>query len=221
VSTPPLLFLHGFHCDHTVWNPVLRHLEGWVTHAPDLPFHGQSTESVEPSFDALARVCEGWLNDAPVVVGHSLGGMLGLRLALTVPELLRGLVLVDAFPSLKSCAEHLPAMHGPDTPAEVAAATDGMMARHRKALPESIREPLWRTIQELDAAPQLASMQVPVRALYGGRGTYGDFDAPRLATEFGLDRMPACEVRVFPGAGHFLQLERPGELAAAIRAFLM
>ena len=68
---------------------------------PELPGHGGSAPlAAAPNLDALAEPvhaaasAEGML--PAVVVGHSLGGLVGLRLAMRRPEAIRGLVLAGA-----------------------------------------------------------------------------------------------------------------------------
>ena len=92
----PILLLHGFGGAATNWTLVAPRLLalGRVL-VPDLPGHGGSSglpappETLDPFADRVAS-----LLDAPaLVVGHSLGGVVALRLALRRPELVRGLVL--------------------------------------------------------------------------------------------------------------------------------
>jgi pimeloyl-ACP methyl ester carboxylesterase len=81
-----LLLLHGLGATSEVWNPsraLLTH--GWQGRwlAPDLPGHGGSEPLAEYSFDALAKRVAGVLSadDRMVILGHSLGGVVGLALA--------------------------------------------------------------------------------------------------------------------------------------------
>ena len=61
---------------------------------PDLPGHGGSAPLPAPSTRGLRRRASPGLLDEPVgVVGHSLGGVVALRLAERRPELVRALVL--------------------------------------------------------------------------------------------------------------------------------
>lgn len=86
-SGPPvLLLLHGLGGTGDVWNswrPLLaRHWPGrWL--APDLPGHGGSGPLAEYSFESLAAGVARVLDpdNRLVILGHSLGGVLGLALA--------------------------------------------------------------------------------------------------------------------------------------------
>lgn len=81
-----LLLLHGLGATADVWTPMAPALaETWSGRwlAPDLPGHGRSAPLSGYSFGALAASVAGAVApDEPVVVlGHSLGGVVGLALA--------------------------------------------------------------------------------------------------------------------------------------------
>src|SRR5215469_9104782 len=83
---PLLVLLHGLGATGDVWGgwrPLLarRWAGRWL--APDLPGHGGSPSLAAYSFDSLAAEVAGIVQPgAPVVVlGHSLGGVVGLALA--------------------------------------------------------------------------------------------------------------------------------------------
>jgi pimeloyl-ACP methyl ester carboxylesterase len=83
---PVVLLLHGLGTTGDVWrgweSPLARRWPGrWV--APDLPGHGGSPHLSGYSFDALAGALADVVGpeDPAVVLGHSLGGVVGLALA--------------------------------------------------------------------------------------------------------------------------------------------
>jgi pimeloyl-ACP methyl ester carboxylesterase len=79
---PVLLLLHGLGATGDVWDPLARRWPGrWL--APDLPGHGGSPPLAAYSFAALAAaIADVVPTRAPtVVLGHSLGGVVGLTLA--------------------------------------------------------------------------------------------------------------------------------------------
>jgi pimeloyl-ACP methyl ester carboxylesterase len=83
---PVLVLLHGLGATGDVWNgwrPLLpqRWPGRWL--APDLPGHGGSPPLTEYTFDNLAAAVAGTVDpDArTIILGHSLGGAVGLALA--------------------------------------------------------------------------------------------------------------------------------------------
>ncbi len=102
---PPVLLLHGASSHHadlfSVLAPRLQARARIV--APDRPGHGHSErlggpEMADPArqAEAVAELIDGLGLKGCVVCAHSLAGALAVRLALTRPDLVAGLVLVGA-----------------------------------------------------------------------------------------------------------------------------
>ena len=96
---PPLLLVHGLGGGASNWvelAPALARSHRLLV--PDLPGHGGSSPlPAAPRLDAfaavVAAVCEREEMLPSAAVGHSLGGLVALRLALRRPEAVRALVL--------------------------------------------------------------------------------------------------------------------------------
>jgi pimeloyl-ACP methyl ester carboxylesterase len=98
---PPIILLHGPGEFAEKW---LRVMPGLVTThrviAPDLPGHGASGVPDEPLDEALVldwldALIEHTCASPPVLVGHVLGGAIGIRHAISRGDRLAGLILVD------------------------------------------------------------------------------------------------------------------------------
>ncbi len=97
---PPLVLIHGFGGDLNNWlfnQPALS--EGHSVYALDLPGHGRSGKAVgEAGMAMLAAVLGGFMDaleiEAAHIVGHSMGGALGLAFALERPERVKSLTLI-------------------------------------------------------------------------------------------------------------------------------
>ncbi len=94
---PPLLLVHGY--GGAAWNftELQPHLQGRRLIVPDLPGHGGSSPlpaapTIRGFADALAPLLDGPVD----VLGHSLGGVVALRLAERHPALVRRLILAGA-----------------------------------------------------------------------------------------------------------------------------
>ncbi len=103
-GAPELLFVAGWCCDHTAFQPQFDYFA--QTHAVtayDLRGVGQSDQpaqgySIPDLADDIAALCAAVGIERPVVVGHSLGGMIAVELGARQPALARALVLVDPGP---------------------------------------------------------------------------------------------------------------------------
>ena len=99
-GSPPLkvLALHGWGRTHRDFDRVL--VDGVPSVALDLPGFGATPEpTARLSSDDYARLIEPILDEASdgvVLIGHSHGGRVALRIAARRPELIDGLVLVGA-----------------------------------------------------------------------------------------------------------------------------
>ncbi len=216
-----VILLHGFNCNPSVWDGLVKALSvDMEVAAPSLPWHsGDRDDDVEMSVEGLAdAVAARHLDEAApaVVVGHSLGGMVGLQIARRHPRKIRGLALVDAFPSLALNDEVLPGTYGPDTPPEISERARKMMERGRDEMPSGVNERIWASIKSMDATPWLADIRVPLLGIYGGRGRK---DADGVKRELGLDRVKDAEFVLVPHAAHFLMWEAPVLLESSLRSF--
>lgn len=98
---PPLILIHGYPFDHTMWKFVIAAL-GNKTRvlAPDLPGFGDNpAENAEPSLDLMAddvaKLLELHKIDRAVIAGMSMGGYVALAFAERHPNRLAGLGLVS------------------------------------------------------------------------------------------------------------------------------
>ncbi|WP_158501807.1 alpha/beta fold hydrolase [Vitiosangium sp. GDMCC 1.1324] len=106
-SPPPLVFIHGLGCDRSYFAPQLTHFGR--THraiAVDLRSHGDSTSPDDGTLAALADdvawLCQELSLQAPVLVGHSLGGVVALELSRRHPGQARAIVLLDSAVAMTS-----------------------------------------------------------------------------------------------------------------------
>ncbi|WP_326558123.1 alpha/beta fold hydrolase [Micromonospora sp. NBC_01796] len=234
---PPLVLLHGMSYDRRQWGPVLRELAvvdpGRRVVAFDLPGHGDSPRRNSYHSDEVAAVIHRAVTDAgleaPVLVGHSLGGVLATIYAATYPA--RGVVNVDqpllvgnfgkalrrAEPVLRSAAHGevwdsmLARMHidllPPDARELVRTATtprqDLLLGYWNEILVTPADELGERRMRDLDT---IRSSGIPYHYVTGAE--------PDPAYRRWLEAaLPDAVVDVLPGSGHFPHLAHPDRLA--------
>lgn len=98
----PLVLLHGFCEDASVWDGVVPYLNGLRIIRIDLPGFGSSDLPPSPGMDVYADAVLAVLDDMSVekcaLVGHSMGGYTALAFAEKHPERLAGLGLLHSHP---------------------------------------------------------------------------------------------------------------------------
>ena len=98
----PMLLLHGFPFDHTIWNSVITLMEKGIRKiAPDLRGHGLSKiskggYSISDMVVDIVRLLDCLRIDKIVVAGHSMGGYFALDFYRNFPERIISLVLISS-----------------------------------------------------------------------------------------------------------------------------
>ena len=180
--------------------------------------------------DDLAWLCEALEISDPIVVGHSLGGLIGLDLAVRHPSLPAAIVAVDPGPidplpqsrsALGSLAETLEkADDDPrlDYVAGLLLPTDDLDRGDRIietmcSVPRSIAAAILRGFLEWDGVTAFERCDVPLLVLLSKVG--GSNDPARL-----LPLRPDIHIGVTVGAGHFHQLDAHEQVTAMIERFV-
>ena len=232
---PELLFVPGWCCDHTAFRPQFEHFsQAHAVTAVDLRGCGRSDAPEDgygiPDFaDDLAQLCEAVGIEKPVVVGHSLGGMIAVELGARYPALPTALVLVDPGPivSLPEDVKHF------DAAAEQLAGPGGEDFRRLWVEDMGARdEELARWIVDLMSAVPLPIATAVIRQLndWNGRDAFSLCAVPILLIRAALGASPDAlrlreikpdlQVGITVGAGHFHQVEVPEQVNAMIERFL-
>jgi pimeloyl-ACP methyl ester carboxylesterase len=234
----PIVFVHGWCCDHTYFAPQFEHFAGLghTVVAVDLRGHGESDQpeqaySMQVFADDLA-----WLSGElelgnPVFVGHSMGGVATFDLSVRRPELPAGIVMIDSpvvrpGPSRAGMPAFLERLQGPDYRAAVVDYVEQVLFLptddpQRKAdvlarMPETARHVMIAAFEGLrDFDPEEAAGRVLAPSLYIAADDRPLSDMPRF---FAL--APEMLFGQTVGSGHFCQLEVPDQVNAMIERFL-
>ena len=235
----PLVLLHGYPFDHTMWDEVIAHLK-WKASvvAPDIPgFGSQPALEGEPSLEKMAaeiarRLEREGLNRF-ILAGFSMGGYVSLALAAKTPERVAGLALINSQPF----ADTEEVRAGRRTMIEkvkkegVGVAVEGalgkLFAAHRGSDPKLVQFPR----QGAEKAGVVGiSYALEGMARRPDRTEFLEtFDAPKLIIHSPEDRFIAVErIRTLamrlsniqyvevPEAGHATPLEAPEAVAEAL-----
>ncbi len=244
---PPVVLLHGLLGQGKNLATAAAGLaeRGHTVTSYDLPAHGRSPSPSRLDYQVLADAVAAELAelDGPaVVVGHSMGGKTAMVLALTRPELVRGLVVVDIAPvAYRHAGEsehdrHLRAMRAMDLDAlgsrgdaDAALAADVHDARVRGFLLQNLGRSddgwRWRADLQLLARdlPQLAGFP-DVGSRYEGPALFVAGAVSDYVTDAHRDRIaalfPQARVVRVKGAGHWVHAEAPELFVETVAAFL-
>ena len=242
-SAVPIVFLHGIGGAARGFRAQLDHFGGaYRAIAWDMPGYSGSTPLPLVSVDALAGALGGFIVelglDRPVLVGHSMGGMVAQRLLAQAPHAARAVVLAQtsaAFGSRDPAwqAEFLSARLSPlDAGRSMAALAEEMvgslvapgadpdglaLARDCFAhTPDSTYRDSVQALTGFDGRDALGRIAVPALVLSGALDTA----APPSGMERMAARIPGAHYATLPGAGHLAYLEQPGAFNAAVQRFL-
>jgi pimeloyl-ACP methyl ester carboxylesterase len=253
---PMALLLHGWSSSSYAFSPLIPFFsERFRTLAIDLPGYGDSPRlpkrtTITLYADLLAALIK-QLSDKPVVlVGHSMGGMISITLALRYPELVERMVLL-----CPAISGHLSlwinVMISPITYLEqfglassligliepqLFTITDALMKPASFAERSGITEAAYQRLRTDARRPGQGEVRAECyRALYEGdlRGKLGQITTPALVL-WGMedntvplrdasavaDEWPNADLRVIPKAGHWPQFETPDITQRYMRAFL-
>ena len=235
---PVLVLLHGIAEDARSWDPLVASLASDHTVVTvDLRGHGRSPEAdtydpASMAADVHAALVRDGLDDAPpLVVGHSMGGLIAVAYAAMFPT--RGVIDIDQPLDLTAFQAQVREMEPMLRGDAFADAIGAVFAAMRGPLPE-------------DETQRIASLRQPKRAVVLGvwsplldlatddldglvREIADGVDVPVLALH-GIDpgpdypawlgqRLPSATLEIWPGHGHYPHLVDPERFLTRLRAF--
>jgi pimeloyl-ACP methyl ester carboxylesterase len=206
------VLVHGLAGSSRWWRDVAPALAlEHAVHLVDLP----RWQAYDPD-DLVDRIARRFADLSPAAyIGHSLGGLLSVRLAARHPETVDRLVLVApaGIPGRSPLGSVLPLasalLHaGPFFLPRLALDT-------LRSGPANVLVAAARLLAD-DVRPDLTAVKVPTLLLWGDRDP---LIPPGHAQEF-LDALPDAQLELIPGASHVPMLERPSAVSRAVLEFL-
>ena len=252
---PDVVLIPGLNSTPRTWASTVAAVPGYRYHLVQVSgFGGQPAGAnkegtvAAPVAAEIARYIREAKLRQPAVIGHSLGGTIGMMLASRHPDALSRLMVVDMFPYMGML------FAGPGAPREkVEAVADGLAARIRGASPELRAKTTGETIagmvdteamrpvavadsqaSDVDVSarayrelivtnliPELPKVAVPVTVLY-----VQPKSVPVPAEQFDAGYKAAyaplrnLTIKRIPDSAHFIMWDQPERFQAEVKAFL-
>ncbi len=239
----PVVLLHGFPHDRTLWAAQLAAApDGARLIALDLPGFGESDSAEVPSLDHwadwVAAALDALAIERAVIGGLSMGGYLAFALWRRHPGRILGLILADTKAGADTlegqekrvamqaqvlkegpgaiAAAMLPGMVGKTTRAERPRAVEYLDAMMRRASVEAIHDALDAMRTRPDSTPTLATITVPTLIICGEE----DVLTPVKESEAMHAAIADAQLALIPGAGHASCVEHPSAFNALLSGFV-
>jgi len=253
---PDVVFIPGLSSSPAVWQATVDHLNGayrvhriHVQGFAGAPAEGNATGPVAaPVAEEIARYIREQGLQQPAVVGHSMGGTMGLMLVARHPNLVGKLMVVDMIPfmgamfgppgttaeSVKPVADQVYAAQSAAPRdqylTQAKAAVTGMIATEAaRAGPlgdvetsdQQVAAAAFRELITTDLRPELGRITAPVDVLYV------KFNDPRMTDaitdaiyQMSFSTLPGAKLKRIDDSAHFVMLDQPKAFYGQLDAFL-
>ena len=239
----PLLLIHGFPLDRTMWRSQIAGLQltGRVI-APDLRGFGHSTDTdgevvtMETYAEDLRALLDSLNVKQAVLAGLSMGGYIALAFLAQYADRVKGLILANtrATPDSESAREGrlanaakiaesgstsvvvesmVPKMLGPAAKPETVIAVRSMLARQRSL---GVMSALRGMAARPDRSTLLPFIKVPTLIISGS----ADVLIPASDSEVMQTAIPDSRLIILPDAGHLSNMDKAEAFNDAVREFI-
>ena len=235
---PPLVLLHGLTGNGACWTPLARSLEGeYDVVMPDARGHGNSSAPLhgyryENHASDVIELIGGLGLSAPILLGHSMGGMTAAMVASLAARIIHSVILVD--PTFLSpqrqrevCDSDVAEQHRRLLSQDKCDVLDQMRLRHARRSLEIIelianaRRQTRMSAFDVLTPPNpeyhqlVSTIDVPILFVIGDAGVVS------LETVRELQSLNSrIRVELIQDAGHGVQYDQPKRFEAVVRSFL-
>jgi len=259
-GAPDLILIPGLSSSPAVWQGTVDHLAGryrihrihvagFAGAAPQANAQGDAPQPVgAPVAEDIARYIREQHLNKPAVVGHSMGGTMGMMLAARHPDLVGKLMVVDMIPFMGAMFGAPGATAESVTPvadqiwtaqstspreayvAQATASINGMIntaSRREEALKDmrgsdqKVSAAAFRELVTTDLRPELAKITAPTEVLYV------KFNDPRMTDaitdaiyQMSFATLPGARLKRIDDSAHFIMFDQPDAFHGALDAFL-
>ncbi|MDO8664365.1 MAG: alpha/beta hydrolase [Candidatus Liptonbacteria bacterium] len=227
---PALLFLHGWRSEGSVWFPAVENFntENQI-YCLDLPGFGKSELPREPyGVENYSEIVSAFISklglEKVVIIGHSFGGRIAIKLASKNPDFLQGIVLVDSAGFVdKTLLNKLKRIIAkPLRPIFKFKPFHGLRKSIYRLIGSEdyvatplLRETYLKVIGE-DLSGDMERIDTPAMIIWGAQ----DKDTPVKWARKMKDIIKNSKLVVLNGAGHFSFLDKKEEFSDILKNFL-
>jgi pimeloyl-ACP methyl ester carboxylesterase len=229
---PTLVMLHGAGGSSQTWLSQVNLLPHAVNAlALDLPGHGETEGTIKETLREyglwVTEILESVIGFPVFLMGHSMGGAIALDSVISRPDLFEGLILAATGARLRVAPAFL---EGLDRDFEGSVDTIIGYAYAPGADPTMVREGAilmkaagqhavlgdFSASNRFDRRGDLSSVRTPCLIVCGDR----DQLTPPSLSEYLQTSIQGSELKILPGAGHMVMIERFKEFNQAVMAFI-
>ncbi len=244
-SGPPLVILHGLLGSGGNWRIIAKRLAdiGRVVMI-DLPNHGRSPHAPDAHIGmicaSVAETMQAAGAERALLLGHSLGGKIAMRLSSEHPEVLAGVIVVDMLPRaippahlfiLRACEQLDLAAAANRSELDRALARSVVQPEVRAFILKNMRRDAnnhfrWQVnLPNIIANYRTVSDDPALTRPYEGAALFigGERSPYRIASAAPLIRrwFPQAKITIIPDAGHLVHTDQPAAFSTAVRDFML
>ena len=244
-SGAAIVILHGLFGSSRNWDGFARKLSNsFRVFNVDLRNHGESPHAVKMDYPSMAADVHAFLDrqglEKVVLLGHSMGGKMAMWLALSTPQRVQGLIVVDIAPVVYHNRFDTILSHLNSLPlADVQSRQDADKLLSRQITDRSLRLFLLQNLVNTGVDYQ---WRINLPAIGGGLTAISSFPDPERFSRFQEKAVfirgansdyitpshyptlrklfPEAEIKTVDGAGHWVHAEQPEALYQMINDFL-